>query len=53
MDGVLVDFVKGAVDQINRDIKNESLTGDDIQALRKKLSEMGKKRIEEKDLHIN
>ena len=53
MDGVLVDFVKGAVEQINQDIKNEDLTGDEIQALRDKLEEMGKKKIEEKDLHIN
>ena len=53
MDGVLVDFVKGAVEQINKDIKNESLTGDDIQGLRDKLKEIGKKKIEEKDLHIN
>ena len=47
MDGVLVDFVKGAVEQINKDIKNESLTGDDIQILRDKLKEVGKKKIEE------
>lgn len=53
MDGVLVDFVKGAVQQINIDIKNENLTGDTIQALRDKLEEMGKKKVEEQDLHIN
>ena len=53
MDGVLVDFVKGAVDQINKDIKNEALTSEDIQALRDKLEKMGKKKVEEMDLHIN
>ncbi len=53
MDGVLVDFVKGAVEQINKDLKDEALTGDDIQALRDKLEEMGKNKIEEMDLHIS
>jgi len=53
MDGVLVDFVKGAVDQINADIRNKALTGKKLDALRAKLEEIGKKKIEEDDLHIN
>ena len=53
MDGVLVDFVKGAVDQINQDIKSTMLATEELEALREKLKQMGKKKIEEKDLHIN
>ena len=53
MDGVLVDFVKGAVDQINHDIKNTQLATKELEALREKLKEIGKKKIEENDLHIN
>ena len=53
MDGVLVDFVKGAVDQINQDIKSTMVATKELEALREKLKEMGKTKIEEKDLHIN
>jgi len=53
MDGVLVDFVKGAIDQINHDIKNTQLATRELEALREKLKEMGRKKIEENDLHIN
>lgn len=53
MDGVLVDFVKGAVDQINQDIKNTMLATKELEALREKLKQMNKPSIEEKDLHIN
>ncbi len=53
MDGVLVDFVKGAVDQINQDIKSTMVATKELEALREKLKQMNKQSIEEKDLHIN
>jgi 5'(3')-deoxyribonucleotidase len=53
MDGVLVDFVAGALEQINLDVKNEALTGDELEAVRAELKEKGKARISQKDLHVN
>jgi len=45
MDGVLVDFEKGAVEQINKDLKDESITGKSIDKLRQKLASMGRETI--------
>ena len=50
MDGVLVDFEKGAVDQINKDIKDETISGGSIDKLRQKLSELGRDTIVSQDL---
>lgn len=53
MDGVLVDFVKGAVRQINSDLVDESLQGKKLNALRAKLDELNKKKVKDDDININ
>jgi 5'(3')-deoxyribonucleotidase len=42
MDGVLVDFDKAAVDKINEDLKDETITGESIDKLRLRLSDLGR-----------
>jgi len=51
MDGVLVDFESAAIEQINRDIKNETIAGINIDKLRKKLSDLGRDEIIKQDLN--
>jgi len=50
MDGVLVDFELGAIDQINRDIKDETVTGKKIEKLRRTLATLGRDSITAIDL---
>jgi len=42
MDGVLVDFETGAINQINKDLKDETITGKKIDRLRQELSKLGR-----------
>ena len=50
MDGVLVDFITGAVNQINADLKDEAVAGKSIDKLRRKLSELGRDQVTLQDL---
>ena len=50
MDGVLVDFEISAVDQINKDLKNEAITGKRIDKLRQELSDLGRDQVVLSDL---
>ena len=50
MDGVLVDFEFAALDQINKDLKDESLAGKYIDKLREKLAELGRDEVIQQDL---
>jgi hypothetical protein len=50
MDGVLVDFEGAAIEQINKDIKDESITCDEMICLRNDLSKIGRELITHDDL---
>jgi len=50
MDGVLVDFLTGALNQINKDLKDETIVNKSIDKLRKKLSELGRDQVTPQDL---
>ena len=50
MDGVLVNFLDGAIGQINKDLKDEAVTGKNIDKLRQKLSELGRDQVTSQDL---
>ena len=50
MDGVLVDFMSGTLEQINKDLKDEAITGKNIDKLRKKLAMLGRNEIIKQDL---
>jgi len=50
MDGVLVDFIGGAIEQINRDLQDETITGSSIDRLRKKLGELNRDSVTAQDL---
>ena len=50
MDGVLVDFMGGTLAQINKDLKDKTITGKSIDKLRKKLAELGRDEIITQDL---
>ena len=51
MDGVLVDFETAAIEQINKDLKDKAISGKTINRLRKKLSDLGRNLITQKDLN--
>jgi len=50
MDGVLVDFVGGAIEQINIDIKNKNITDKKMNKLRHALSQLDRDSITSEDL---
>ena len=50
MDGVLVDFESGAIEQINIDIKNKNITDKGMNKLRQALSQLGRDSITSQDL---
>jgi 5'(3')-deoxyribonucleotidase len=50
MDGVLADFEVGAVEKINRDIKDKNISGGFMDKLRLALSELGRDEITKTDL---
>lgn len=50
MDGVLVDFVTGAIEQINIDIKDKKVNNGKINKLRSVLSQLGRDSITSQDL---
>ena len=50
MDGVLVDFMAGTLEQINKDLKDEAITGKNIDKLREKLAMLGRDEITAQDL---
>tara|TARA_R110000824_G_scaffold153926_8_gene325756 strand:+ start:4362 stop:5000 length:639 start_codon:yes stop_codon:yes gene_type:complete len=50
MDGVLVDFMSATLEQINKDLKDKTITGKNIDKLRKKLAEFGRDEITAQDL---
>jgi len=50
MDGVLVNFEGAAIEQINKDLKDETITGKNIDKLREKLAQLGRYEIIKQDL---
>ena len=50
MDGVLVDFEAGAIEQINKDLKDETITDKSMNKLRKTLAKLGRDKVIHLDL---
>ena len=50
MDGVLVDFLTGALNQINKDLKDETIVNKSIDKLRQTLSKLGRDQVTPQDL---
>jgi len=51
MDGVLVDFLGSALEQINNDLQDETITGKSIDRLRRKLADLNRDLVTAQDLN--